>query len=44
VDNQPSSKKKRFVGLDGIFSKDVLEEEVVPGVMDENDRSMKREQ
>jgi hypothetical protein len=44
VNNQPPSKKKRFFGLDGIFSQDVLEEEVVPGALDENDRSMKREQ
>jgi hypothetical protein len=43
VDAQLPPKKKRFVGLDGIFSKDVLEEEVVPGVMDEDGVPVKRE-
>jgi hypothetical protein len=40
--NQQSSKKK-YIGLDGIFSTDVLEKEVVPGPMDEDDHSVKRE-
>jgi hypothetical protein len=33
VDKRPPSKKRRF-DLDGIFSIDVLEEEVVPGTLD----------
>jgi hypothetical protein len=40
--DQQSSKKK-YIGLDGIFSTDVLEKEVVPGPMDEDDHSVKRE-